>query len=150
MSRASPSCPTAPITAIVTKTSGWTSRIRRAGTVRRPVQGSNKVFAYIVRRLALMLVTLFGISVIIFVLLRIVPGNIVDILFDAAGFVNPADKARLEAELGLDKSLVAQYASWIGGLARGDLGFSYVSEKSALAEILPRIPITARLAALAL
>ena len=105
---------------------------------------------YVVRRFLLMLLTLFGISVIIFVLLRIVPGNIVDILFDAAGFVNPADKARLEAELGLDKSLVAQYAAWIGGLARGDLGFSYVSEKPALAEILPRIPITARLAALAL
>jgi peptide/nickel transport system permease protein len=47
------------------------------------------VFAYIVRRLVLMLVTLFGISVIIFVLLRFVPGNIVDILFDAAGFVDP-------------------------------------------------------------
>jgi peptide/nickel transport system permease protein len=97
-----------------------------------------------------MLLTLFGISVIIFVLLRIVPGNIVDILFDAAGFVNPADKARLEAELGLDKPIALQYLSWIGGLLRGDLGFSYVSEKPALAEILPRIPITARLAGLAL
>jgi peptide/nickel transport system permease protein len=105
---------------------------------------------YMVRRFLLMLLTLFGISVIIFVLLRIVPGNIVDILFDAAGFVNPADKARLEAELGLDKSVALQYASWIGGLLRGDLGFSYVSEKPALAEILPRIPVTARLAGLAL
>ena len=47
------------------------------------------MFAYIVRRLVLMLVTLFGISVIIFVLLRIVPGNIVDILFAAAGYVDP-------------------------------------------------------------
>ena len=102
------------------------------------------------RRSLLMLVTLFGISVIIFVLLRIVPGNIVDTLFDAAGFVNPAEKARLETELGLDKPIVVQYASWIGGLARGDLGYSYVSEKPALAEILPRIPITARLAGLAL
>jgi peptide/nickel transport system permease protein len=106
--------------------------------------------AYVVRRVLLMLLTLVGISVIIFVLLRIVPGNIVDILFDAAGFVNPADKARLEAELGLDKSIPLQYLSWIGGLLRGDLGFSYVSEKPALAEILPRIPITARLAGLAL
>src|ERR1039457_957759 len=97
-----------------------------------------------------MLLTLFGISVIIFVLLRIVPGNIVDILFDAAGFVDQADKARLEAELGLDKSIPLQYAAWIGGLAHGDLGYSYVSEKPALAEILPRIPITARLAGLAL
>lgn len=97
-----------------------------------------------------MVLTLFGISVIIFALLRIVPGNVVDILFDAAGFVDPADKARIEKDLGLDKSIPLQYAAWIGGLARGDLGFSYVSEKPALDEILPRIPITARLAALAL
>ena len=41
-----------------------------------------------------MLVTLVGISIIIFVLLRVVPGNIVDILFDAAGFVDPTDKAK--------------------------------------------------------
>src|SRR5207253_142739 len=49
-----------------------------------------------------MIVTLFGISVIIFVLLRVVPGNIVDILFAAAGYVDQADKANLERELGLD------------------------------------------------
>jgi peptide/nickel transport system permease protein len=97
-----------------------------------------------------MLITLFGISVIIFVLLRIVPGNIVDILFDAAGYVDPADKANLERELGLDQSMVVQYFHWIGGLLHGDLGYSYVSEKPALDEILPRIPITARLAGLAL
>jgi peptide/nickel transport system permease protein len=108
------------------------------------------VFAYIVRRFALMLVTLFGVSVIIFVLLRIVPGNIVDILFDAAGYVDPADKANLSKELGLDQPIVVQYLRWIGGLLHGDLGYSYVSEKPALDEILPRIPITARLAALAL
>jgi peptide/nickel transport system permease protein len=108
------------------------------------------VLAYIVRRLALMLVTLIGISIVIFCLLRIVPGNIVDILFDAAGFVDPADKANLERELGIDQPLVVQYLHWIGGLLHGDLGYSYVSEKPALEEILPRIPITARLAALAL
>jgi peptide/nickel transport system permease protein len=107
------------------------------------------VAGYLIRRFLLMLLTLFGISVIIFVLLRIVPGNIVDILADAAGFVNPAEKARLEADLGLDKPIPLQYAAWIGGLARGDLGYSYVSEKPALDEILPRIPITARLAGLA-
>jgi peptide/nickel transport system permease protein len=103
-----------------------------------------------VRRLALMLVTLIGISIVIFCLLRIVPGNIVDILFDAAGFVDPADKANLERELGIDQPLAWQYLHWIGGLLHGDLGYSYVSEKPALEEILPRIPITARLAALAL
>ncbi|MBR1143447.1 MULTISPECIES: ABC transporter permease [unclassified Bradyrhizobium] len=108
------------------------------------------MFAYIVRRLALMFVTLIGISIIIFVLLRVVPGNIVDILFDAAGFVDPADKANLEKELGLSDPIVVQYFRWIGGLLHGDLGYSYVSEKPALQEILPRIPITARLAGLAL
>jgi peptide/nickel transport system permease protein len=108
------------------------------------------VFAYIVRRLALMLVTLIGISIIIFVLLRIVPGNIVDILFDAAGYVDPADKANLQKDLGLDQPIAIQYLHWIWGLLHGDLGYSYVSEKPALDEILPRIPITARLAGLAL
>jgi peptide/nickel transport system permease protein len=111
---------------------------------------SSQVFAYIVRRLALMLVTLVGISIVIFFLLRIVPGNIVDILFDAAGFVDPADKANLERELGIDQPLALQYLHWIWGLLQGDLGYSYVSEKPALQEILPRIPITARLAGLAL
>ena len=105
---------------------------------------------YLLRRLGLMLLTLFGISIIIFALLRLVPGNIVDILFDSAGMVNPADKVRIERELGLDKPLPAQYAGWIGGLVTGDLGFSYVSEKSAWEEIAPRIPVSARLAGTAL
>jgi peptide/nickel transport system permease protein len=108
------------------------------------------MFAYIVRRLALMLLTLLGISIVIFFLLRIVPGNIVDILFAAAGYVDPADKASLERQLGVDQPLAVQYLHWIGGLLHGDLGYSYVSEKPALDEILPRIPITARLAGLAL
>jgi peptide/nickel transport system permease protein len=106
--------------------------------------------AYLVRRFFLMVLTLFGMSVLIFVLLRIVPGNISDILFDSAGMVNPADKAALEAELGLDKPIVVQYAAWIGGLLQGDLGYAYVSERPAIEEILPRIPVTAKLAALAL
>src|SRR4029077_4426593 len=66
------------------------------------------------------------------------------------GYVDPADKAGLEKELGLDQPLVVQYLHWISGFLRGDLGYSYVSEKPALQEILPRIPITARLAGLAL
>jgi peptide/nickel transport system permease protein len=97
-----------------------------------------------------MLVTLFGMSVLIFVMLRLVPGNITDIIFDSAGFVNPAQKARIERELGLDQPIVTQYVAWIAGLARGDLGYAYVSEKPAIDEILPRIPVTAKLAALAL
>ena len=80
-----------------------------------------------------MLLTLFGISVLIFVMLRLVPGNIADILFDAAGMIDVAEKAKLEQELGLDQPIVVQYVQWINGLAHGDLGYSYVSEKPALA-----------------
>jgi peptide/nickel transport system permease protein len=87
---------------------------------------------------------------VIFVMLRLVPGNIADILYDAAGMINPAEKAQLEHELGLDRSIPVQYAQWMGGLLTGDLGYSYVSEKPALQEILPRVPITAKLAGLAL
>jgi peptide/nickel transport system permease protein len=108
------------------------------------------MLAYIIRRLLLMVVTLFGVSVAIFLLLRIVPGNIADILFDSAGMIDPAEKQKIIVDLGLDKSLPVQYAQWIFGLFRGDLGFSYVSEKPVIDEILPRIPITARLAGLAL
>jgi peptide/nickel transport system permease protein len=105
---------------------------------------------YIARRLLLLLLTLFGISVLVFVLLRMVPGNIADILFAAAGMIDPAEKAGLEHQLGLDQPIVTQYFQWIGGLLHGDLGYSYISEKPALDEILPRIPITARLAGLAI
>ena len=106
--------------------------------------------SYLIRRFFLMLLTLFGISVLVFTMLRVVPGNIADILFDAAGMIDVAEKGKLEKELGLDRPIVVQYAAWIGGLAHGDLGYSYVSEKPALQEILPRIPITAKLAGLAL
>src|SRR3954470_17947955 len=105
---------------------------------------------YILRRIGLMLLTLFGVSVAIFLLLRIVPGNIADILFDSAGMIDPAEKQKIISDLGLDQPLVVQYAQWINGLFHGDLGYSYVSEKPVLEEIAPRIPITARLAGLAL
>ena len=93
---------------------------------------------------------MIGISIIIFVLLRLMPGNIVDIMFDSAGFVDPEEKAIIEAELGLDRPIPVQYYDWISGLLVWDLGFSYVSEMPAVDELGPRIPITAKLAALAL
>src|SRR5260370_37758421 len=91
-----------------------------------------------------MLLTLFGISVIIFLMLRLALGNSADILFDAAGFVDPAEKAKIMEDLGLDKPLPVQYAQWIGGLLQGDLGYSYVSDRPAIPEVLPRIPVTAQ------
>jgi peptide/nickel transport system permease protein len=108
------------------------------------------VAVYLIRRFLLMLLTLFGMSILIFVMLRLVPGNISDILFDSAGLVNPAEKKKIEIELGLDQPIVVQYWRWVSGMARGDLGYAYVSEKPAIDEILPRIPITAKLAGMAL
>jgi peptide/nickel transport system permease protein len=106
--------------------------------------------SYLLRRLGLMLVTLVGISMLIFVLLRLVPGDVADVLFDASGFVDPAQKQKIETDLGLNKPIFVQYLNWIGGLARGDLGYSYVTEKPTIEEIAPRIPITAKLAGVAL
>jgi peptide/nickel transport system permease protein len=97
-----------------------------------------------------MVLTLFGMSVLIFVMLRLVPGNIADILVDSAGIADPKEKAKIARELGLDRPIFDQYLQWIGGLVRGDLGFAYVSERPALEEIAPRIPISAKLAGLAL
>src|SRR5215472_8617558 len=97
--------------------------------------------AYLVRRLLLMVLTLFGMSVLIFVMLRLVPGNIADILVDAAGIVDAQEKAKISHDLGLDQPILVQYGQWISGLAHGDLGYAYVSERPALEEIAPRIPI---------
>src|SRR5947207_12970073 len=97
-----------------------------------------------------MLLTLFGISIVIFTLLRMVPGNIAVIRTSSAGMINPADKAQIEKDLGLDQPIVIQYAQWISGLFHGDLGYSYISEKPTLDEIAPRLPISAKLAGMAL
>jgi peptide/nickel transport system permease protein len=108
------------------------------------------MLGYFIRRFLLMLLTLLGMSVLVFILLRLMPGNVADILFDASGYADPAERAKIEAELGLDLPPLQQYFAWIGGLLQGDLGYSYVSERRAAEEILPRIPVTAQLAAWAL
>jgi len=106
--------------------------------------------SYLIKRLALMLLTLAGMSVVIFVLLWLMPGNIAVIMFDSAGFIDPSEQAAIEKELGLDLAIPMQYFRWIGGLLTWDLGYSYVSEMPVIDELAPRIPITAKLAALAI
>ena len=106
--------------------------------------------SYLARRFLLMVLTLFGMSVLIFVMLRLVPGDISDILVNAAGIADAKEKAKIAHELGIDQPIHVQYAQWIGGLTRGDLGYAYVSERPAIEEIAPRIPISAKLAGMAL
>jgi peptide/nickel transport system permease protein len=89
-------------------------------------------------------------SVVIFLLLRLAPGNIVDILFSTGGYVNPSERAAIEQELGLDRPLWAQYAEWMGQLAVGNLGKSYRYDLPAWEVIRPLIPVTLELALLSL
>jgi len=108
------------------------------------------VRGYVTKRLLIAVVTLVGMSMVIFVLMRLAPGNIVDILFESAGYVDQADKKQLERELGVDRPLVVQYARWMGEVARGDLGKSYRYDMPAWKIIKPRLPVTLELAFLAL
>jgi peptide/nickel transport system permease protein len=108
------------------------------------------VKTYIAQRLGIGLVTLFGMSVVIFLLLRLAPGNIVDILFSTGGYVSPSDRQAIERELGLDKPLWAQYVDWIGQMAVGNLGKSYRYDLPAWEIIRPLVPVTLELAVLSL
>ena len=96
------------------------------------------------------MLTLFGMSLVIFVLLRLAPGNIVDILFDSAGYVSEADKALIERELGIDKPVWAQYVDWLRAVVTGDLGKSYRYDQPAWQLIKPMIPVTVELAFLSM
>ena len=104
--------------------------------------------SYVAQRLGIALLTLFGMSVVIFVLLRLAPGDIVDVLFSAAGYVNPSEKQAILEELGLDKPYWAQYVEWMRQILSGDLGKSYRYDLPAWQIIRPLIPVTVELAIL--
>ncbi len=76
----------------------------------------------LLRRLALVPVTLFGASVIVFVLLRIIPGD--PVLLMAGPGASAADLQALREGLGLDRSIPVQFVSWLAGIVHGDLGRS--------------------------
>jgi len=105
---------------------------------------------YVIKRIVIAGVTLLGMSVLIFVLMRLAPGNITDIIFESAGYVDEADRKQLEVELGIDKPVPVQYARWLGDFLRGDLGKSYRYDLPAWEIIKPRLPVTLELAVLAL
>ncbi len=105
---------------------------------------------YLAQRLAVALLTLFGMSVVIFVLLRLAPGDIVDILFSTAGYVDPDARRTIMGELGLNRPLVVQYRDWIWQILQGDLGKSYRYEVPAWELIRPLLPVTLELALLSI
>jgi peptide/nickel transport system permease protein len=108
------------------------------------------VKAYIAQRLGIALLTLFGMSLVIFFLLRLAPGDIVDILFASAGYVNPAEKQAILKELGMDRPYWVQYSEWLGQILTGDLGKSYRYDLPAWQIIKPLLPVTLELAALSM
>jgi peptide/nickel transport system permease protein len=105
---------------------------------------------FVVHRFGLAAVTLAGMSIVIFVLLRLAPGNIVDLLFASAGYVDPAEKQQITHELLLDRPIAVQYAQWAGALLQGDLGKSYRYGLPAARLIGPRVPITVELAVISM
>jgi peptide/nickel transport system permease protein len=87
-------------------------------------------------------------SIVIFVLMRLAPGDIVDILFATGGYVNDADKKLIMRELGIDRPMWVQYLDWLRHFLTGDLGKSYRYDLPAWQIIKPLIPVTVELAVL--
>jgi peptide/nickel transport system permease protein len=108
------------------------------------------VKTYVVQRLGIAVLTLLGMSIVIFALLRLAPGDIVDILFASAGYVNPAEKQAILRELGMDRPYWVQYLDWLRQIVTGDLGKSYRYDLPAWQIIRPLLPVTLELAALSI
>ena len=99
---------------------------------------------YIIRRLLLLIPTLLILTVIVFLLMRLIPGDVVDMMVNEMGpeAGGSMDRAAIERRLGLDMPIYEQYGSWIGALLRGDLGSSLRGDQPVIEAILPRLPVT--------
>lgn len=105
------------------------------------------MFSYIVRRLAFGVLTIFGVSVVVFVVMRILPGDPLIAIFGPDGFTKLSDKDRAHylAELGLSDPLWLQYLNWMKEIARGNFGRSFFRSESVAEMILRRGPLTAQI-----
>ncbi len=107
--------------------------------------------AYILRRLLLLIPTVFLVSVAVFLIMRLIPGDIVDRMVGQMDYATHGDRAALRTALGLDEPLLTQYGRWIGNiLMHGDLGKSLWSRLPVTDEIRARWPVTFELGFLAL
>ena len=109
---------------------------------------------YILRRLVLFVPTLVGASVLIFVLMRLVPGDIAEILVYQTGSESSAVQKKqiqqIRRELGLERPIVTQYVDWIAAAVRGDFGQSYVQRRPVMDILRERFPRSMELALLTL
>ena len=105
---------------------------------------------YIFKRLLLMIPTLFGVAVLVFVLLRVAPGDIVELKYAGTGAFAPKEAIERErAQLGLDKPLWHQFFSWIWGIVRFDFGNSMWTGRPITHEIAIRLELSLQLAVMA-
>ena len=104
--------------------------------------------SYILRRLLSAIPVLFGLTVIVFLIMAMIPGD--PALAILGAYATPETIAKLNRELGLDRSLLQQYLTWLGNLAQGDLGRSYALNRPVLDEVVERFGATLILAGTAL
>jgi dipeptide transport system permease protein len=102
------------------------------------------VLTIVLKRLALLLPTLIGVTFLAFLLIHLMPGDPIEMLMPERG-IDPARHAQLRAELGLDRPLLVQYVRYLGDLATGDLGRSIVTKKPVLEEFATVFPATLEL-----
>ncbi|MBA4785140.1 MAG: ABC transporter permease [Alphaproteobacteria bacterium] len=104
--------------------------------------------SYILKRLLSMIPVLFGLSVIVFLVMAMIPGDPAIAILGA--YATPENVARINSDLGLDKPLVQQYFIWIGNVLQGDFGRSFALNRPVLDEVLERFQATLVLAGVAL
>src|SRR6267142_2533310 len=104
---------------------------------------------YLAVRLYSMAVTLAGLTVLTFLMLRLIPGTVVEQMIGADAVVSAAMVAQLKAFFGLDQPWYVQYGRWIGGMLHGDLGTSWRTGKPVVQLIAERLPVTLELTAFA-
>ncbi len=109
---------------------------------------------YVARRLLLFVPTLLGASILIFVLMRLVPGDIAEILVYQTGAESSAIQQKqirqIREELGLDQPVIIQYVSWVGNAIRGDFGYSFTQRRPVIEILKERFPRSMELAFLTL
>ncbi|MFC4454131.1 ABC transporter permease [Deinococcus sonorensis] len=105
---------------------------------------------WLARRLLLALFAAFGVSVLVFALIRLVPGDVVTNLIGLEGNVSPEQQAEMRRLFGLDQPIPVQFGTWLGALLHGDLGVSLRTARPVFTDLMLRFPVTLELTVLAL
>lgn len=93
---------------------------------------------------------LWGVSIIVFFAIRLAPGDAVEAQMQQTLFASEADVQKLKAQLGLDKPAHIQYVRWMGGVLRGDLGYSFWSNEPVIDRIIKKAPVSLEVAILSI